>query len=440
MSTAASNSAPDHRWWRLLNRYHWFVLIDAALGWLFDCLDQQLFNLARKPALDELLKGTGANPVAYGFYVTGIFIAGWATGGVVFGVMGDKIGRAKTMVITILLYSAFTGLSALSQGFWDFAAYRFLTGLGVGGEFAVGVALLAEVMPDKARAGSLGLLQALSAVGNVGAAIIGYVMFDLEQKGSIGSAWRWLFVFGALPALLALVVRARLKEPERWQRMKDAGQLKHAGSYARLFGHARWRRNALIGLVLAVPGVIGFWGIGVFSADLVRMVVTDKTAASVDLFFKMSGAFFGMLVYTEIARRIGRRPAFAICFTLAMAATIFFFQRFDNASQIYWMSPLLGFCQMGIFALYAIYFPELFPTELRSTGTSFCYNVGRYVAAAGVIVQGAFADQMKAGSLEVLRSIGSWTALVYLVGVGILLIAPETKDQPLPEDERGFAH
>src|SRR5215204_5139029 len=196
----AVSSAPvaaDVPWWRLLNRYHWFVLIVAALGWLFDCLDQQLFLLARVPAMKSLLQ-PGQNPAEYGGYATAIFLIGWATGGLTFGVLGDRFGRAKTMMLTILIYSLCTGLSALSQGFWDFAFYRFITGLGVGGEFAVGVALVAEVMPDKARPYALGLLQALSAIGNVSAALINILFGNLESQGvfQAGTSWRWMFVVG----------------------------------------------------------------------------------------------------------------------------------------------------------------------------------------------------------------------------------------------------
>ena len=168
-----------------MTRYHWFVLVVAALGWLFDCLDQQLFNLARKPAMETLLAvgGAAADPkdvAYYGGLATCIFLLGWATGGLIFGVVGDRYGRAKTMMITIVIYSLCTGLSALSTGFWDFAFYRFITGLGVGGEFAVGVALVAEVMPDRARPHALGLLQALSAVGNFLAASIGIGLGELQ--------------------------------------------------------------------------------------------------------------------------------------------------------------------------------------------------------------------------------------------------------------------
>src|SRR5207302_1036123 len=137
-------------WYRELNREHWFVLIVSSLGWLFDTMDQQLFNLARRPAISELLSAHSGSPASagaiaeYSGYATMIFMIGWASGGVIFGILGDRIGRAKTMMLTVLLYSLFTGLSVLSTSVWDFSVYRLLTGLGVGGQFAVGVALVAE--------------------------------------------------------------------------------------------------------------------------------------------------------------------------------------------------------------------------------------------------------------------------------------------------------
>src|SRR5438105_3096274 len=151
---AATTTPTTGPWWRELNSYHWFVLVVAALGWMFDCLDQQLFTLAKGPAMKALLKH-GENPADYAGYATSIFLIGWASGGLLFGVLGDRIGRARTMVITILMYSVCTGLSSLSAGFWDFALYRFLTGLGVGGEFAMGVSLVAVGMSDLVRANAM---------------------------------------------------------------------------------------------------------------------------------------------------------------------------------------------------------------------------------------------------------------------------------------------
>ena len=452
------------RWWHGLNRYHWFVFIVASLGWLFDCLDQQLFTLSRMPAMKALLP-EGKDPILWGGYATSVFLAGWATGGLVFGALGDSIGRAKTMMLTILIYSLCTGLSALSTSFWDFAFYRFITGLGVGGEFAVGVALLAEVMPARSRSGALGALQALSAMGNISAALIGMGMAGLEKSGviSLGNSWRWMFVIGAIPALLALVIRARMtrarmKEPEQWQKMKDSGALdRHSKfTYGELFRDPRWRRNAIVGMLLVCSGVIGLWGIGFFTPELIRTVLSKTYAAqgmtkeqigplvdkwaSWGLLTLQIGAFFGMLSASWVAARLGRRKAFAIAFSTALIATACAFQFYTNASQTFWLIPIMGFFQLAVFAVYAIYLPELFPTHLRSTGTSFCYNVGRFLAAAGVPVIGMLKTEVFAHHPEPMRPAALVMCCVFLLGLIVLPFAPETKDKPLPEDERSFAH
>ncbi|QDV35260.1 Inner membrane metabolite transport protein YdjE [Tautonia plasticadhaerens] len=468
-------------WHRGLTRYHWFVLAVAALGWLFDTMDQQLFNLARKPAMEDLL-GTGdANRVNfYGTVATSIFIVGWAVGGLFFGILGDKIGRAKTMLLTILIYSIFTGLSAFSFTVWDFAFYRFLTGLGVGGEFAVGVALVAEVMPDHARARALGWLQALSAVGNMTAAMIAITLGSIADTGM--DSWRIMFLIGTLPALLAIVIRMKLKEPERWQK---AAQVKEAdpmaaddaiggaeveagpklGSLAELFGDPRWRRNTIVGMLLAFSGVVGLWGIGFFSFDLIRDVFADaarqmaidsglEDEAAISAFagkkltqwtgyvslVQNAGAFFGIYAFSVITERIGRKPTFAIAFLLAMFSTAFtflFLGRIAGFYDVYWMIPIMGFCQIALFGGYAIYFPELFPTRLRSTGTSFCYNVGRLVAATGPLALGGlitvFAEYGETDTSLPLRYAGVTMCAAFLIGLCALPFAPETRDQPLPE-------
>src|SRR3954447_711055 len=210
------SSQAKYAWYKELSSYHWFVLTVASLGWLFDTMAQQLFNIARVPAIRALLGATPGDAAMartvseQAGYATMIFMIGWATGGVLFGILGDRLGRAKTMIMTILLYSLFTGISVFAQGIWDFNLYRFLCGLGVGGQFAVGVALVAETMPDRARPYALGMVQALSAVGNMLAAITGIVLGQMEQSGIIANAWRWMFLAGAAPAPLALLVFKKL--------------------------------------------------------------------------------------------------------------------------------------------------------------------------------------------------------------------------------------
>ncbi len=499
-------SGDDGPWWRGLSGYQWFVFAVASLGWLFDTMDQQLFNLARISAVRSLL-GVQAGDAAsagsvdwYGSLATTIFMIGWALGGLGFGVLGDKIGRAKTMLLTVLCYSAFTGLSALSVGVWDFAGYRFLTGLGVGGQFAVGVALVAEVMPDRSRPSALGWLQALSAVGNMLAACASLVLGRLEETGSIASSWRAMFFIGLAPALLAIPIFLKLKEPDRWKaaaRRKEpsgpspggeqvgaAAELAGAaalggvhvgepgqpvadaeaaprlersqgkapvrlGSLAELFGDPRWRRNTIVGMILAFAGVVGLWGIGFFSFDLVDVVfrkhfqgqelspqqISGKLTfwKGITSLLQNGGAFFGIYAFARITQVIGRRPAFAISFVLAAVATATTFWFLDTFWQIFVLIPIMGFCQLAIFGGYAIYFPELFPTRLRSTGTSFCYNVGRLVAAAGPSVKGLLTSKVFAGFPEPMRYAGISMCSVFLIGLLALPFAPETKGKPLPE-------
>src|SRR3954447_11965655 len=440
----------NYRWYKELTGYHWFVLSVASMGWAFDTMAQQLFNLARKPAIRDLLGGNAPAPVVdqQAAYATAIFMIGWAIGGVFFGVLGDRIGRAKTMTITILSYSVFTGLSVFAKGVLDFNIYRFLCGLGVGGQFGIGVALVAEVVPQRARAHALGTVQAASALGNMIAALTGILLGQWEQSGAITGAWRYMFAAGALPAPLALVVFKKLKEPEQW--LKARAEKKKLGSYGELFADPRWRRNSIVGFLLGFAGIVGLWGIGFFSYDLFRPVLErtfqaqgfagKELAGKVTTWIGITsllqnlGCFFGIYAFTYLTNYTGRRVAFAISFVAAMGMTAYTFWNLREISQIFWMIPLMGFAQLSLFGGYAIYFAELFPTRLRSTGTSFCYNVGRFAAAAGPFTLGyltknVFADK----GADAMRYAGCAMCLVFLIGLAALPFAPETKGKPLPE-------
>lgn len=209
-----------------VTRYHWLVVIIASCGWLFDCMDQRLFILARESALKELL-GNDVQALAslktYIGYATTAMILGWATGGVIFGIMSDKIGRVKTMVVTLIVYSGFTGLSGLATSWVDFTAYRFLVGLGVGGMFGAATALVAESVPSQFRAVALGTLQALSALGNIMGSLISLrVAPGATNLFGDMSGWRVLFFIGVLPALLVAPIVLVLREPDSWLRARAA--------------------------------------------------------------------------------------------------------------------------------------------------------------------------------------------------------------------------
>ncbi len=528
----SSVSLPPRTGWaslRDLNGYQWFVFIVCCLAWDMDCMDQQLFVLARRPAMMELVpkpaendprwtvkyaelseQGNGAaakenKPVptekeltpkvlaslhdadvaSAAGYATMFFMIGWAVGGIGFGVMGDRVGRVKTLTLTILLYAVFTGLSAFSVGVADFHFYRFLTGLGVGGVFAAAVTLLAETAPGNSRPFLLGLFQASSVVGNCTAALIniglGYAVYtDSFSAGTVlgyqMTPWRLMFLVGIIPGFLVVLVQLRLKEPQKWLLQKAEG--KKGGSYTELLGDPRWRSRALFGLLLAVSGVIGLWGIAFFSPDLQRYVSrpvyieeskalrpafaedastrgldaeqskkyvetraaqyvtwqSDKWSGVTSL-VQNTGAFFGIFAFSLLTNKFGRRPTFALFFVLAGLSTAMVFLYLKTWEDIFWMIPMMGFFQLALFGGYAIYFPELFPTRLRSTGTSFCYNVGRLIAAFGPAAIGLLTGVVYAHlpAPDPFRYAGVTMCAVFLLGLIALPFLPETNGKPLPE-------
>jgi MFS family permease len=301
------------------------------------------------------------------------------------------------------------------------------------------------------------MLQALSAIGNITAGLISLGLGRME--GSVfkaGDAWKYMFLIGAVPAFLCVFLQWRLKEPEKWVQAREKGRQTGVqfGSYKSLFSD-RWRRSALVGMLLCVAGVVGLWGVGFFSPELVGDVLErslrsqgvepsripgQKTMwTGINMITQNLGAFFGMILFTRAAQRFGRKPAFAVAFIAAFFATVGYFRLFNGKGDI-WMSAVMGFCQLALFAGFAIYLPELFPLRLRSTGTSFCYNVGRFIAASGPFTLGKLQAWLAQGAttaearLDAFRNACSYLSVVFLLGLIALLFLPETKGRPLPED------
>lgn len=475
------NTGRPLKWHQGLDRYCWVVLVIAALGWLFDTMDQNLFTLVRAPSLKEILHPHPENPkltpvesdalnkdVKYtGILITSIFILGWATGGLVFGVLGDRLGRTKTMIYTILIYAIFTGGSGIigwgpvPRSWVLYALMRFMTGLGVGGEWAAGASLVAEVFPARSKAMALGLLQALSAVGNMMASMVTLCLGDLDIR------WRWAYFIGFLPALLVLWIRRSVKEPEQWKEAKQkAAEGMKLGNIAELFTHPLLRRNTLCAVLMAMAGGIGLWGAGFFSTDLLREELGKRATnikntleqkgelqklpaelrgegldnkgignkVSIMFLLQNAGSFFGIYIFAVFSERFGRRPAFFLWFALAWASVLAFFWGLKGSEAGAFglaliLAPVMGFCTLGPFSGYTVYFPYLYPTRLRATGCGFCYNVARYLVAVGVFALGA-------GGL----SFGGWAesativSCIYVLGFIGTWLGPETKGKPLPED------
>jgi MFS family permease len=451
-ATPPHTTAPTLKWYQGLDRYCWTVLIIAALGWLFDTMDQNLFNLVRTSSLRDILSPTHTGPALddavklWAGRITSLFIVGWATGGFLFGMLGDRLGRTRTMIITILLYALFTGLSGFAHSLWFYGLARFLTGMGVGGEFAAGAALVAETFPDRSRAMALGLLQALSTVGNMAAALITLVIGDqqatrFELFGHAFNGWRIAYLVGALPALLVLWIRSSVKEPDAWRRQKEAQSAKDGhgmGNLFELFTNPVLRRRALAGCLIATAGVGALWGVGNFSVDLLgtklRHLSNEDASRfkSIMFFLQQAGAFVGIYLFALAAERFGRRPVFAVSFCITFISIVAFFWTVQSLTSnaplaALLLAPVLGMGTLGPFGGFSIYFPELFPTRLRATGAGFCYNAARYLAAAAPFALGSLTVHLSYAAAATI------VASVLLLGLLGALIGPETRNQPLPE-------
>lgn len=257
--------------------------------------------------------------------------------------------------------------------------------------------------------------------------------------------------------MLCVFFQFKLKEPQKWVHARAAGRATGArfGSYASLFGEARWRKPALFGMLLCVAGVVGLWGIGFFSPELVNYVIGKALVAQnvpapqipgralmwvgLTMIVQNSGSFLGMLAFTRLTRQYGRKKIFALSALCAFGSTVLAFKYLTQPWHIFVLLPVMGFFQLALFAGFAIYLPELFPLRLRSTGTGFCYNVGRFVAASGPFTLALLQEHLAAGAqtagarMEAFRDACCWVSLIYLLALLALPFLPETKGQPLPE-------
>ncbi len=424
-------------WREGVTPYQWLVLFVAWLGWVFDSMDATIYAIVLHPALEELLSAkAGGGPVSpeligwYGGIILSIFLAGWAVGGVFFGVVADFFGRTKTLIATILIYAIFTGMAALAQDWWHLALYRFLTALGIGGEWAAGAAIVAEVWPEDKRSKAAGILQSAWAAGFFLAAAV-----NLLLKGH---GWRVLFVVGIAPALVALLVRLMVKEPERWVLAHERDRQAGAGHRTKLpaLFKTELRRSTVVGSSLAFVAVFGLWGATNWTPTLIGALPDLKNVGKAALSEYVSyaimalnvGAVVGYLSFGPLADRLGRRAVFAIMCagSLVMVPVTFL------APHSYWhvllLLPVLGFFNNGIFSGFPIYLPELYPTRLRATGAGFCFNAGRVLASLGPFLTGFLVT-----ALGTFGQAASTVALIYLLGLAVLPFAPETRGQPLPD-------
>lgn len=418
-----SDDTPRLPWYRTLNGYQWTILFVAWLGWVFDVFDAAIFNFTKTPMLKEMI-----GEVAYGErgaqiegWIQGIFLAGWALGGLLFGMLADRWGRTRTLTLTILVYSVFTGLTVFCREPWQVGVARFITALGIGGEWAAGAALVAEVMPDRARSAAAALLQSAAAIGPALAAL---VQLPLKSYG-----WQAMYLVGLAPALVCVVIRFFIKEPE------SSSQLDHAARspLRELWGDPVWRRNALVAMVIGAVVVTGagtatFWApnlLDAANAGLSKEVITERK--SFGILISHIGTLLGVFLVPWLCDRIGRKRTIAAFFALTPIAVVAVAKLGTDYNTLLGLLPIINFFAIGISAALALYFPELFPTRIRATGAGLAYNVGRVFAIAMPIVIGIVIGQSKSIGAGFLLSAG-----VYAFGLIAIAMAPETKGQSLP--------
>jgi MFS family permease len=405
------------------------VLAAAFLGWMFDGLEMGIFPLIARPALQQMQTQGGA--IASDSFVgqwmgiaTAAFLLGAALGGVVFGWLGDRIGRVRAMNLSILCYSIFTGLIWFAQTPWHLAGARFIAALGMGGQWSLGVALVMEVWPEKHRPILAGVIGAAANVGFALIAIFGR-FFAITQD-----SWRWVALVGAAPALLTFLIRIFVPESERWESANKASGGKNQP--LREVVSPPYLKTTVLATVFCAVALIGTWG-SVQWLPLWADQLTGGTMPSAKADTGLAsglGAVVGCLVGAWFGGRIGRRTAyFLLCLGSLIACGVLFRGIHTYGTSFLVMTFIVGAFTAAFYGWTPLYLPELFPTRSRATGQGLAYNAGRVFAAIGAVQMGSLMASFGGSYAKA----GAVITLIYIVGMVMIWFAPETRGKPLPE-------
>jgi MFS family permease len=424
MSAAAADTGVP--WYRTITREQWRVLIAAKLGWMLDAMDFMLYVMA----IGHLKTYFGFSDATAGMLGT-ITLLTSAAGGLLFGVVADRYGRIRALMATILIFSFCSLGAATSQSLLQLMIWRALLGIGMGGEWASGAVLVSETWPPEHRTKAVSIMQAGWALGYILAAIIAALVLDVLPLGA--EAWRWLFVVGVLPALLAIWVRKNIEEPPAW-RKRQAMPGARVNAFAVLFGH-QLRRQTIVAMLMTTCVMFAYWGLFFWLPGFLARPV-EQGGAGMSIVRSMGwiipmqiGAYFGYLSFGFIGDRLGRRRTFILFLTVTALLVPIYGQMARSPTVLMLIGPLLGFVGHGYFSLFGVFLAELFPTSVRATGQGLVYNAGRGFGALAPYTIGALATIPRIG----LGSALALTSAFFLAGGVLILALPDRSGQRLDD-------
>lgn len=433
-----------------MNRYQWTVLFAAWLGWGFDVFDGLLFNFVAPNCVPTLLGLTLGSPEAkeatmrWAGILTTVLLLGWAVGGILFGAITDRIGRTRTLLLTMALYSLGTAACAFAPNIWVLIACRVVASLGIGGEWAAGAAMVAEVVPENRRVEAGALLYTSAPLGLFLATFVDWYIAGHLLLDDPANSWRYVFLCGLIPSAVAFLVRLFVKEPERW---KEATKDVAPPTLAELFT-PEFRRVTLGGLGLAVVALLMWWSCNAFisivatglaqthgaatgmdAGSVAELVASWKKTAN---YYFNFGGLIGTLLTVPIAKLAGRRVMFGLYFAAAAVAILCAFGiEMAPETRLVMYFPI-GLSVFGVFGSFTYYLPELYPTRLRGTGSGFCYNAGRVIAAFGPWIVASIASR-GADAFEAAIGVLFYVGFVPLLGLMLLPFVTETRGRALAD-------